>query len=188
MNRLGSAALLVLSVLLLGASGNQGTKSAAGSMECDDKMAEAACDSKTQRDLRAAIKNNPKECSYEPDWRPTNSEESTLHVEQLSGETALISFNGETLSIHTDDSSDNACRGSEGKGCSLWKPEVGKDYPATMTSQPEYLNGCLHRVLRPKREVCIGSGKIVEEKLPHGVSRTAEFTTCYSLPTMRRDR
>jgi hypothetical protein len=42
---------------------------------------------------------------------------------------------------------------------------------ATVSDQPTYLNSCLRKLFRAKREACIGSGKLKEEVLPYGISR-----------------
>jgi hypothetical protein len=146
-------------------------------------MSESECDRKTQRDLASAISNNTKACHFEPDWRPTNIKERTLHVSDVNRTIIVIAIEGKNYTLLADDYRNSACRDFWGRDCSPWKPEVDRNYPATVINEPRYVNVCLQRVLPAKREVCIGFGKMKQETLPYGVSRTSEFTVCYGLPT-----
>jgi hypothetical protein len=85
--------------------------------ECDAKMSESECDRKIQRDLASAIRENPKECSFEPDWRPTHVRYRTLHVNEVNGSTMVIAIDGKAYTLRN-----SAC---EGHDCSRWKPQVG---------------------------------------------------------------
>jgi hypothetical protein len=142
--------------------------------KCDTKMSEIECDRKIQHDLASAIRKNPKDCSFEPDWRPTNSRDHTLHVSEANGNGIVIVIDGKTYTLHN-----SAC---QGRDCSRWKPEVGMDYPATIIDRPKYLNTCLRRELPARRRVRIGFGKMKQETLPYGVSHTPEFEVGYSIP------
>jgi hypothetical protein len=146
--------------------------------ECDANMSDSACAQKTQADLASAIRN----CHFEPDWRPSHLEESNLHVDKVDGMNVAISIEGKHYSLQNGSDSESGCRDVGGKSCSPWKPEGGNSYPATVTVEPEYLNSCLHRVLRAERDVCIGFGKITEKQYPRGTSRESEFSTCFELP------
>jgi len=155
--------------------------------ECDSKMTESACDSKIRHDLAIAIRNNPKECLFEPDWRPTSLKESALHVSKVDSATVQTVIEGKQYSLNLEGYHDDTCRNSERSRCPYWRPKAGQDYPATVRDQPTYLNSCLHKLLRAKREVCVGFGKLKEEVFPYGISRTSEFNVCYGLPTSNRD-
>jgi hypothetical protein len=188
MKRVSIAALLSICIFSIAARRGQESSKTFKLNECDSKMSESACDSKIQQDLAVAIRNNPQECHYEPSWRPSSSKERTLHVNKVNGATVTVFVDGEIHNFKLGAHGDDACRDSGKNDCSHWQPEVGRDYPATISNQPTYLNSCLHRVLRAKREVCIGFGQLKEETLPYGVSRTAEFTACYSLPPGKGDQ
>ena len=162
--------------------GQDDAKRAAPMNECAPKMSESECDRKIQRDLASAIRSKAKECSFEPDWRPTNLKDSTLHVSGIDRTTILVAIDGKNYTLQADDYRNSACQEMAARDCSRWKPEVGMDYSAVITNKPKYLNDCLHKELPAKREVCIGFGKMKQETLPHGVSRTPEFEVCYSVP------
>jgi hypothetical protein len=148
---------------------------AAAINECDPGISQGECDRKIQRDLDSAIRSKLKGCQFEPDWRPTHLAERTLHLSEVNGSTIVIAIDGRSLALQN-----RACEDRRDQSCSQWKPEAGTDYDATITDRPEFLNGCLHRVLPAEREVCIGFDKIKEEKLPYGVSRKPEHEVCYS--------
>jgi len=150
--------------------------------ECDQQMSESECDQKIKRDLASAIRDNPKACSFEPTWRPTNIRDSTLHVSKADRAIVIVLIDGKSYALQPAYYRYSVCQGSAGRGCPRWNPEVGKDYPVTITNSPEYLNGCLERMLPARREMCIGFGKINYETHPYGTSRTPEFEDCYSLP------
>ncbi len=153
--------------------------------ECDSKMTAKACDDKIRHDLAVAIHNNSSECRFEPDWRPSSVKEVTLYIAKLDGPVVGISIGGEQHTLVVADTDELACRDHWGKQCSHWLPKTGKSYPADLVTKSTYLNSCLNRVLPARRHVCIGFGKVKEEKLPYGVSRTSESTTCYDLPVTK---
>jgi hypothetical protein len=156
--------------------GEDNVSQAAAISECGPGMSQSECDRKIERDLGSAIRNKAKGCRFEPDWRPTNLKERTLHLSEVDGSTIVIALDGHSYVLR-----ESACEDRKGQSCSQWKPEVGADYHATITDRPEYLNDCLHRVLPAEREVCIGFGKEKQETLAYGVSRTPEHEVCYSV-------
>ena len=142
--------------------------------ECTIQMNENVCDSRIERDLAAAIRNRTKGCLFEPTWRPTNvSGSRSIHLDAVHESSFVVALDGKDYTLQNGDCG--------GQFCSRWKPETGKDYYAEITDQPKYLNTCLHRVLPARRVVCIGFGKMTEETLSYGVSRTPEFEVCYSV-------
>lgn len=142
--------------------------------ECTSAMSESDCDSKIERDLALAIRNKGKECLFEPDWRPTHVwGDQSGHLSEVHSSASIIAIGGRHFTLQN-----SAC---QGQFCSRWKPEVGKDYFVEITDQPEYLNSCLHRVLPAKFDVCVDFGKMTQETLPYGVSRTPEFQVCYNV-------
>jgi hypothetical protein len=148
-------------------------KQATQMAECDAKMSESECDRKIQQDLASAIRENPKECSFEPDWRPTHVRYRTLHVNEVNGATMAIAIDGKAYTLRN-----SACQGHD---CSRWKPEVGMGYSATIIDRPKYINPCLHRELPARRELWIDFGKMKQETLPQGIFRTPEFEVSYSV-------
>lgn len=144
--------------------------------ECDPRISQRECERKIQRDLGSAIRSKAKGCQFEPDWRLTHLAERTLHLSEVNGSTIVIVIDGRSYALQN-----SACEDRGNQSCSQWKPEAGRDYDATVTDRPEFLNGCLHRVLPAEREVCIGFGKIKEERLPYGFSRTPKYEVCYSV-------
>jgi hypothetical protein len=149
-------------------------KQAAAMNECDPEMSESQCDRKIQRDLATAIRENPKECSFEPDWRPTHSRDTTLHVTGANGAMIIIAIEGKTYTLRNSE--------CHGRDCSRWKPQVGMDYSVAIIDRPKYVNNCLHKELPARRQVWIGFGKIKQKTLSYGVSRTSEFEIGYSVP------
>ena len=147
---------------------------AAAMNECTSTLSESDCDSKIERDLALAIRNKHKGCLFEPDWRPTNVwGDQTGHLSEVYSSASIIAIGGRRFTLQK-----SAC---QGQFCSGWKPEVGKDYLVEITDQPEYLNSCLHRILPAKFDVCVDFGRMTQETLPYGVSRTPEFQVCYSV-------
>jgi hypothetical protein len=126
-------------------------------------------------------------CLFEPDWRPNSSKERALHVSKVDDATVQIVIDGKQYSLNIDGYRDDTCQKSGRSKCPYWRPKDGEDNPATVRDQPTYLNSCLHKLLRAKREVCIGFGKLKEVVFPYGISRTSEFNVCYSLPTSDRN-
>jgi hypothetical protein len=141
--------------------------------ECGSNLNEEACRAKTQQDIALAIRSNPKECRFEPDWRPTNFREQYVLVKSVVGSAVTISTGGESRSIPLSSFTDTACKERDGRTCPPWFPKIGKEYHASITNRPEYLNQCLHRVLRAERDICIDSGRVTGRNDP---------SICFSLP------
>src|SRR5260370_13322109 len=136
--------------------------------ECTSMMSESECDSKIERDLALAVRNKVKGCLFEPDLRPTNVRgHQTGHLSEVRSSAIVIAVEEKHFTLQT-----SAC---QGRFCTKWKPEVGKDYFVEITHQPEYLNSCLHLVLPAKLDVCVDFGRMAQETLPYGVSYTPEF-------------
>jgi hypothetical protein len=142
--------------------------------ECGPTMNEGECDRQTEHDLMERVQRKDEKCLFEPDWRPTNLRDRTLHVIGISPGEFSFTVDGKSYRY-----AKTACGGD----CSHWNPEVGKDYLSTITNQSKYLNGCLQRYLPARRYVCISFGKLKREKLPQGVFTSSPFEVCYSLPT-----
>jgi hypothetical protein len=136
----------------------------------------------------------PAACLFEPDWRPTNSYDSTLHVNKINTHsvdiTIAISRYVAPEKVHKNYTLDNgACHGD----CSRWTPKVGADYPITVEEQVKYIPSCLktsagwaencaHTELPANREVSVGFGKMKQETFRYGTTSTFEFYVSYSLP------
>lgn len=173
---------LIVGAILPVCRGQDNAKQATAMNECDPKMSESECDRKIQRDLALAIRTNANECHFEPDWRPTNLKESTLHVSKINREAVAVAVDGKNYTLQIGDYRDSVCQEKAGHGCSRWMPVVGMDYYAVITNKSKYFNGCLHKELPAQREVCIGFGKMKQETFRYGVVRTPEFEVCYSVP------
>lgn len=136
--------------------------------------------------------NSP--CLFEPDWRPSHSYDSTLHVNKINVNSVDITI---AISQYVGPGKKNknyildkgACQGD----CSRWAPKVGADYSATVHEQVMYVPSCLktsagwvengqHTELPPTREVSIGFGKMKQETFRYGSTSTFEFYVSYSLP------
>jgi hypothetical protein len=133
-------------------------------------------------------------CLFEPDWRPTNSYDSILHVNRINAHSVDI-----TIAI-----SRRAVAGKKNKGyildkeacqgdCSQWTPKVGADYTTTVQEQVKYIPSCVktsagwvkncdHKDLPAIREVRIGFGKMKQETFRYGTTSTFEFYVSYVLP------
>jgi clan AA aspartic protease (TIGR02281 family) len=88
----------------------------------------------------------PKECTFEPDWRPRDFSDVTVHVIRV-GRTITLAirnpyYKGPYLkddeNTYTVDSA--ACLG---RGCSVWAPTAGADYPGGMYYESKYTPGCI---------------------------------------------
>src|ERR1700736_1967274 len=121
MKQLGLAALLSLCILLVTRLHGQAINRAPALDECDSKMTESACDSKIRHDLAIAIRNNPKECLFEPDWRPTSLKESALHVSKVDSATVQTVIEGKQYSLNLEGYHDDTCRNSERSQCPHWR-------------------------------------------------------------------
>jgi hypothetical protein len=136
-------------------------------------MSGSECDSKIQKDLKIAIRDNAtRECRFEPDWRPTHSSaDRPLHIEEVLHSEIIVAIDGKGYRLRN-----SVCQGD----CSVWHPEAGRDYSVSITYQPKYLNACLRKMLPARRDVCVGFG--ATKKVAHADSTPSEFTVCYSVP------
>lgn len=162
--------------------GQEVTSESAAPNECSPEMSESECEDKIERDLASAIRNNPSECTFEPDWRPTHLSEHTLRVMKVNHTLVLVVIAGKNYNLEADSLGDDNCQEKQGHNCPRWTPETGRVYLATIIDRPEYLNDCLHRMLPARRTLCVGFGKIKKEVFKYGVTRTPEFETCHSIP------
>jgi predicted aspartyl protease len=90
----------------------------------------------------AGLSQIPRECLFEPDWRPTNIHFGTIHVirvDRTSITVAIREFHfGDDGNTYTLDSA-----GCRGRDCSGWTPTAGADYPGMMSNKPKYTPGCM---------------------------------------------
>jgi hypothetical protein len=135
-------------------------------------------------------------CLFEPDWRPTHSYETTVHINKNDNDNdaVIVSIPISRYDVPGKDYKNYILRKRDCQGdCYAWTPKAGEDYSATIKEQPRFIPTCLktatgwvqnfsHKALVGTREITFEFGKMKQEHLQYSSIQQFEFHVSYNLP------